>query len=302
MHILVVGAGAMGCLFAARMKEAGHDVRLLETLHERVEEINRKGIRVQTVAGEYSVKVPAFSEPPSLPPDLVLICVKAYDTPAAAEKIRESIGAETRILSLQNGVGNLELLSEALGEEKVLGGVTAEGATVLGSGRIKHAGEGETIIQGGPFSETIITAFTAAGFRCRGEEDIQSFIWGKLVVNVGINAVAALTRLKNGRVAELGGSQWIMKHAVAEAVEVCRARGIVLPYPDPVEKVLQVCRDTAANIASMLQDVLNRRRTEIAFINGAIVQEGKKIAIPTPVNATLTSLITVIEETYSESL
>jgi 2-dehydropantoate 2-reductase len=93
-----------------------------------------------------------------------------------------------------------------------------------------------------------------------------------------------------------------MQEAVAEALEVCASLKISLPYPDPLEKVMQVCRDTADNVASMLQDVLKQRRTEIEFINGAIVREGKRLGIPTPVNATITSLVSVMEETYSEAL
>jgi 2-dehydropantoate 2-reductase len=303
MRILVVGAGAMGCLFAARLHNGGQDVTLLETLHERVEEINRKGVEVEGVSGSYKATVPALSAPQFIPPpDLVLICVKAYHTLSAARSIREIVGPQTRVLSLQNGLGNLETLSEALGPDKVLGGVTAEGATVLGPGSIRHAGEGETIIQDGVFSEAIISAFMNAGFRSRADKNIRGYIWGKLLVNVGINALAALTRLKNGRLPEMEGSRLIMQEAVAEALRVSSSLQISLPYPDPLGKVMQVCRDTADNVASMLQDVLKRRRTEIGFINGAIVREGKRLGVPTPVNSTLTSLVTVIEETYEESL
>jgi len=302
MRILVVGAGAMGCLFAARLHKDGHDVTLLEVLRERMEEINRNGVKVEGVSGKYEAGVPALSKVPSISPDLVLICVKAYDTQSAAKSIEQVLGAQTTVLSLQNGLGNLELLSEVLGSERVLGGVTAEGATVLGPGQIRHAGQGETIIQGGTSSESIVSAFTGAGFRSRADQNIQGHIWGKLLVNVGINGLAALTRLKNGKLPEKKGSRLVMEKAVAEAIEVCNAMQISLPYPDPLGKVIQVCRDTSENIASMLQDVLKKRRTEISFINGAVVREGKRMGIPTPVNEIITALMEVIEETYEESL
>lgn len=300
MRILVVGAGAMGCLFAARLKRANHEVSLLEVLSDRVEEINRKGIRVEGLGGKFKTMVPAFSELPSIQPDLILICVKAYDTREAAKNIRKWLTSKPAILSLQNGLGNVEILLEVFGGEKVLGGVTAEGATLLGSGRVRHAGQGETIIQSGPFSDNIVSAFTDAGFRSRAEPEVRSFIWGKLIVNAGINALTAITRLKNGRLPELEGTRSVMEEAVREAFSVSSAMGISLPFGDPVEKVKQVCRDTAANIASMLQDILKHRRTEVAFINGAIAREGKRLGIPTPVNSTLASLVSVIEDTYLE--
>jgi 2-dehydropantoate 2-reductase len=302
MRILVVGAGAMGSLFAARLKKGGHEVSLLERVKDRVEEINERGIRVEGVGGKYVVKVQALSSPPRWKPNLILICVKAYDTRKAAEAIRKIVGAETVILTLQNGVGNVEILSEVLGKERVLGGVTAEGATLLSSGRVRHAGQGDTILQQSPLSDSVVQVFQAAGFRTRAEADVRSFIWGKLIVNVGINALAAITRLRNGRIPELESLRAVMATAVAEAVAVCTAMKLSLPFPDPTGKVEQVCRDTAGNVASMLQDILKHRKTEIEFINGAVVREGKKAGIPTPVNATLTGLVTALEETHAERL
>jgi 2-dehydropantoate 2-reductase len=148
----------------------------------------------------------------------------------------------------------------------------------------------------------VVDAFNAAGFRARAEADARRFIWGKLIINVGINALAAITRLKNGRLPELGSLRPVMAEAVAEAVAVCGALQISLPFPDPRGKVEQVCRDTAANVASMLQDILKHRKTEIEFINGAIVREGRRVGVPTPVNATLTALVKALEETHEERL
>ena len=131
---------------------------------------------------------------------------------------------------------------------------------------------------------------------------MDDLIWGKLIINVGINALAAITGLKNGRLPEYEGSLSIMKNAVEEAVSVSKAKNIKLPYNDPFEKVLEVCRNTSGNIASMLQDVLNRKVTEIDFINGAICREGENLGISTPVNQTLTSLISAIQSGYAERL
>jgi 2-dehydropantoate 2-reductase len=302
MHFLVVGPGAMGCLFAAGLKRAGFKVTLLDYLPQRAQQIKNQGIEVQGVTGDYTVKVPAVANSISIQPDVVLICVKSYQTKQAAKIIKPWLSPEAFVVTLQNGVGNLEILEEIFGKEKVFGGITAHGSTLLGPGKIRHAGQGETII--GPEKEpnapleNIVSAFNTAGFKTRSINNVVDLIWGKLIINVGINALTAITRLKNGRLAEFNGTRRIMEHAVKEAVTVAHAKNIRLPYSDPFARVLEVCRDTAENIASMLQDVLKERMTEVEFINGAIVREGKKMGIPTPVNHTLTCLVKTIQETY----
>jgi len=306
MKFLVVGPGAMGCLFAARLKKADYNVTLLDYIQERAAKINTQGIMVEGVTGEYTVKVPALSGELPLAPDLVLICVKSNKTKEAGQTIKPWLTPETVVVSLQNGVGNIEILEEIFGRERVLGGVTAEGATLLGTGKIRHAGQGETIIgpQRGPDSpvEKIIAAFNRAGFKTTSVDNVNDLIWGKLIINVGINALTAITRLKNGRLPQLSGTRLIMEEAIKEAVAVVQAKNIQLPYPDPLVRVMEVCEATAENMASMLQDVLKEKITEIDFINGAIVREGRSMGIPTPVNLTLTSLVQAIQETYQERI
>lgn len=303
MNFLVVGPGAMGCLFSARLKKAGFNVILVDYRKERAEEINRQGISVEGVTGEYRVNVPTVTEIPSFLPDVILICVKSYKTAEAAQAIKPWLGPETMVATLQNGLGNLEVLREVLGE-RVLGGVTAEGATLLGHGKIRHAGQGETSI--GPKGDSdspvkrIISAFNRAGFKTGLTDNVENLIWGKLIINVGINALTALTRLKNGRLPEIEGTRLIMEEAVREAIAVAEAKKIQITYPDPIARVTEVCRSTAGNIASMLQDVLRKKVTEVDFINGAIVREGKVVGIPTPVNFTLMSLVKTIQETYDQ--
>jgi 2-dehydropantoate 2-reductase len=306
MHFLVVGPGAMGCLFAAGLKRAGYEVTLLDYLPERARQINRRGIVVQGVTGEYTVKVPAVADRIFVRPDCVLICVKSYTTKQAAEKIKSWVSREAFVVTLQNGLGNLEILEEIFGKKKVFGGITAQGSTLLGPGKIRHAGQGETII--GPKEdpdsplEKIVSAFNMAGFKTRSIKNVVDLIWGKLIINVGINSLSALTRLKNGRLTELNGTRQVMENAVKEAVAVAHAKKIRLPYPDPFARVMEVCRDTAKNVASMLQDVLKERITEVDYINGAIVREGIALEIPTPVNHTLTCLVKTIQETYDERI
>jgi len=306
MRFLVVGPGAMGCLFAGRLKMAGHEVTLLDYRPERANLLNSNGIRIEGIGGEATVQVPVITGKPAGTPDAVLVCVKAGKTHAAVEKLAHQLPEKAHVLTLQNGLGNMDVLREIFGEHRVLGGVTAEGATLLGPGHIRHAGKGDTIIGPlGPFPESIekiVAAFKTAGFNSRAVENIDAMIWGKLIINVGINGLTAITRLRNGRLPEVSGTLRVMKDAVAEAEKVAIAMGIQLPYPDPLEKVIDVCRATAGNVASMLQDILSQRKTEVKYINGAIVKQGKATGIPTPVNNTITSLVEALQETFEEYL
>ncbi len=302
MKIVCVGPGAMGCLFGASLSRAGHEVSLLDYKEQRAALINKSGIRVESPEGNFSQRVPVDTHLRLKGVDLVLICVKAGKTAEVARQLAGVIDNHTLVLSLQNGVGNVETLASALGEHRVLGGVTSEGATVLGPGHIRHAGKGQTFLgplTGNPQSiPAIVSAFNEAGFETRSSHNVQGLIWGKLIVNVGINALTAITHLRNGVLPELQETKSLMELAVAEAVEVARVKGIDLPYEDPPLKVIDVCKATAANVASMLQDVLNRRPTEVDFINGAIVREAKALGISAPVNHTLTQLVKAIEKSY----
>jgi 2-dehydropantoate 2-reductase len=306
MKFLIVGPGAMGCLFAARLSKAGFDVTLLDYIAERAKQINEQGVLVEGVTGEYVVKVPTVAGDVASSPDLVLICVKSYKTRQASETIKAWLPADAVVVTLQNGVGNLEILEHVFGKERILGGVTSEGATLLGPGKIRHAGQGETIIgpggdPNGP-AENLVSAFGQAGFKTKSVDNVRDLIWGKLIINVGINALTAITRLKNGRLPEVPGTRLVLKEAVKEAVAVAAAKNIQLPYPDPLGRVIQVCEATAGNMASMLQDVLKEKETEVDAINGAIVREGEALGVPTPVNLTLTSLVHAIQGTYKERI
>jgi 2-dehydropantoate 2-reductase len=304
MNFLIVGPGAMGCLFAARLKKAGHEVTLLDHIEQRAGLINKQGIRVEGILGEYTVEVPTVTGKIPVEPDVAVICVKANETRKASEDIRPLIGPKAYVLTLQNGMGNIEILQEVFGRQRALGGVTAEGATLLGDGHVRHAGRGDTRFGSeapiGAALADMVAAFNDAGFKTQSADNVSSLIWGKLIVNVGINALTAITRLKNGRLPDVAGTRAVMEKAVNEAVAVSKAKGIDLPYKDPLGRVVEVCRATAANIASMLQDVLKQDITEVGFINGAIVREGKALGIPTPVNETLTCLVQAIQETYQE--
>ena len=304
MEFLIVGPGAMGCLFAASLKNAGFNAVLYDYDSARAEIINKSGISVEGVSGNYRAMVPVITDLAGMDPDMVLVCVKSGRTRDAAEGLKNRTPQKTLFVTLQNGLGNVETLKEILGENRIIGGVTSEGATSLDTGKIRHAGMGSTVfgpagVFGKPLEE-LVSAFNKAGFSTTSSDNVDELIWSKLIVNVGINALTAITRLKNGRLPEYEGSLSIMKEAVGEAVAVSKAKKINLTYDDPFSKVLEVCSATAGNIASMLQDVLNKRLTEVDYINGAICKEGKKTGVPTPVNRTLTDLVRTIQASYHE--
>jgi len=306
MRFLIAGPGAMGSLFSARLKMAGFDVTLLDYNRERSETLNRQGIIVEGVSGNYTAMVPVIVDEVRDGFDFALLCVKSNKTRAVAGFLKTRLSPGTIIVSAQNGIGNLEILEELFGKERVLGGVTAEGATALGWGRIRHAGMGATVIGGRGDSqgqsERLVAALNRAGFNAQTADNVEGLLWGKLIINAGINALTAITRLKNGKIPEMKGTALIMEEVVREAEAVAAAKKIKLPYEDPMARVKEVCRNTSGNISSMLQDALNKRETEIDFINGAIVIEGEMMGIPAPANRLLTNLVKAIEESYEERL
>lgn len=305
MKICIVGPGAMGCLFGAFLIKSKEEVYFLDKNEERAKKISANGLKVEGLSN-FSVKALAKSKADEIGPcDLVIVCVKSYDSEAAIKNARGLIKDDTIVLTLQNGINNIQTLSEIAGAEKVVGGVTSHGATLLDAGVIRHAGKGETII--GKADGKILGAvrnisnlLNKAGFETKISKDINSLIWSKLIINVGINALTAITRLNNGRLIEYDGTKEIMRCAVLEAVKVAKKKRIKLIYDDPVQKTENVCEATKGNISSMLQDILRGKRTEIDYINGAIVRQGRNLGIPTPVNSVLADLVKTVEASYDK--
>jgi len=205
-------------------------------------------------------------------------------------------------LTLQNGLGNIDLIREEIGDSNVIAGTTAHGATMLGPGRMRHAGIGKTIIGELDGNKTerlvkIVQVFQEAGLETEISHNVLGLVWDKLMVNVGINALCGITRLQNGELLNYPELEELLEAAVAEAHAVAKAKGIRLSYDDPVGHTKDVCRATASNKCSMLQDILNGKQTEIDMINGAIAREGEAVGIASPVNKTLTNLIKFIQRT-----
>jgi len=308
MKITVVGPGALGCLLAGFLSKLKEEIWILDKHKERAARIDQQGIIVEGInGGEWEAKVKATADPAAIgESDLVIICVKSYDTKVAVLHAKPLIGENTQVITLQNGIGNIEIISEVVGAEKVIGGVTHLGATLLDIGKVKHAGRGETIIgriDGRiPVSmRSIREMFNKANLELRISRDIKGLLWSKLIINVGINALTAITRLNNGRLTEFEGTRRILREVVTEAVRVAKRKRIKLIYDDPLAKVEAVCEATAVNVSSMLQDILRKQRTEIDFINGVIVRHAQEYDIPVPVNSILVDLVKTIESSYAVS-
>ncbi|OGX46153.1 MAG: hypothetical protein A3G38_02775 [Omnitrophica WOR_2 bacterium RIFCSPLOWO2_12_FULL_51_8] len=301
MKIVIVGAGAMGCLFASRLSKSREEIWILEKKKERALKINQQGIVVEEDSGSWNAKVKVTAEAKEIgKADLAIICVKAYDTKEAVSASKPVIGEDTKVVTLQNGIGNIEIIGEEVGIQKVIGGITNQGATLIDTGQIKHAGRGETVlgrIDGKIPVEmrAIREIFNKVGLETRISRDIKSLLWSKLIINVGVNALTAITRLNNGKLLEFEGTRRILREAVTEAVRIAKRKRIKLDFDDPLAKVEAVCEATSANISSMLQDILRKKRTEIDFINGVIVRLGQELAIPVPVNTILADLVKTLE-------
>lgn len=285
VHLTIVGTGAMACLFGARLAPVAR-VTLTGSWMDGIAAIRASGIVVEGFHERTAARVAAVAwGTPTEPADLVLVLVKAWQTDEVARHLERLLKPGGAALTLQNGLGNLE----ALGPRACLG-VTYEGATLLGPARVQPGGTGPTWI-GGP--EWIVRLFQRAGMAAEQvrPEQVDSLLWGKLVVNCGINALTAILRGRNGELLRRRDAVVLMQRAAMECAAVAEARGIPLPFPDPAERAREVARLTAGNRSSMLQDVLRGAPTEIEAINGAVARWGKRLGVPTPVNEVLCRLV-----------
>ena len=296
----------MGCLYGGKLSAVPeNDVILLDVWKEHIEEIKKNGLLMEEdgIFQTYSrIKAETDAREAGIC-DLAVIFVKSTMTRQAVESNLAVFGGNTIALTLQNGLGNIDLISEVIKPENVIAGTTAHGATMLGPGKIRHAGTGKTVIGelGGEKTGRVVkiqNMLAAAGLEAETTDNVIGLVWDKLIVNAGINALTSITKLLNGELLDHPEILTIMEGAIAECVSVAKVKGIKIPSPDPFQHTKDVCAATAKNKSSMLQDILNRKRTEIDMINGAIVREGLSAGVETPINRVLTNLIKFTEKRY----
>ncbi len=298
----------MGCLFAGKMRQAGVDVTIYNRKNDHTEIIKANGLELIEKDGTVkNIQLPVVTDPVELTAsfDLMIVLVKSFATVDVLKQVKQSITDDTIVLSLQNGLGNLEKLQQAAPNSICCVGGTGSGASVIENGVIAHRAFGHTYI-GMPSGQQkkahdIAALLTASGLGTSVSDDIHSVIWSKLIVNIAYNGVTAISRLKNGDVASVREGQEIIKHLVEEAKLVADAEGITLLYDEPAAECVRMgIEDFYHNKSSMLSDMINERKTEIDSINGAIVKLGSKHSLATPYNEMITHLVKLAETTYQK--
>ncbi|MFO7792556.1 MAG: 2-dehydropantoate 2-reductase [Candidatus Saliniplasma sp.] len=296
MKIGIVGPGSLGTFLSGTIGRKNQVI-----LYGR-KDLSLKAVEI---IGKTQLKtdIEYTTDPTSLSGlDYVLICTKSFQTEKAMKDISDFLSPDTIVVSLQNGLKNEKIISRFVGEKRVIGGITENGITFKGYGKVIHAGKGETII--GPYIGKInkevrkfSRCLTKSGIKNKISENIYGHIWKKVIINAGINPITALTGLKNGAILDDRNLSSLMENINKEAVRVAQTE-VELPGDDPLKEANKVAKMTQDNKSSMLQDVENKRRTEIGCINGAIVTVGTKNDIDTPYNRTMMCLIKSLENSY----
>lgn len=295
--VLIMGTGAMACLFAARFSAAGIPVLMYGTWPEGLQALRSVGVRLIDETGEelaYPVQVVSELNQ-CVGARHAMVLVKSWQTQRAARQLADCLVPDGVALTLQNGVGNREILVKSLGAKRVSLGVTTIGATLLGPGRVRQAGEGVISLSAHPLIAPLSTMLRSAGFVIEIEPDPTALLWSKLVINAAINPLTALLKVNNGELLSRSSARTLLQAIVREAASVAIAQGIRLPYPDPVVAAEAIARRTSANRSSMLQDVLRGAPTEIDAICGAIVKAGEMTNVPTPIIRTVWQLVRALQ-------
>jgi len=302
LRICILGAGALGSALGGALARGGADVTLVcRPAHARA--IAEHGLILVDDAGESVVRVDARVDCRDMTAvDLLVVLVKSFDTRAALASARPAIGPQTLVLSLQNGLGHEETIGEFVDRSRILAGKTYAGGVLLAPGRVRVGLAGkETILGelGGGLSERVervARVFGDAGLRVETSADIRAVIWDKLLINIAGGALTAITRLTYGGLYASAELERCSQAAISEAMAVARALGIALTTREPREAFLKAGAGLPPEFkTSMLQSLEKGSRTEIDYINGAVVRAGEAVGVATPVNATLVACVKGVE-------
>ncbi|MES2943333.1 MAG: ketopantoate reductase family protein [Pseudomonadota bacterium] len=305
MKICILGAGALGCAIGGVLTEAGHEVWLVNRHAEQVEIMTLRGLTLRSEGVDRVVPVRAVTRAQDVDGgvvDLVVVLVKSFHTAEAMSSALTLIGPNTAVLSLQNGLGHEDILADIVGRGRVLAGKTYVGGTQLAPGHVIASTVGKLSVIGeldGGVStrvQGIADVFTAAGLQTCVSDCISGIIWDKLLINVATGALSGVTGLPYGLLYQVPEIEACAVAAVAEAMAVARASGIRLSITEPMDAWQLAGAGLPPEFrTSMLQSLDKGSVTEIDYINGAVVRQGAKVGVPTPVNLALVACIKGME-------
>ena len=304
MKLAVVGAGAMGGSLAGHAARAGHDVTVVDVSPAVIDQVREHGLRIDTPEGPFTATVSITDDPSAAgSADLVVIFVKAQHTQAAGQSLPPLVGPATAVLTLQNGWGNADRIAKFVPEEQLVVGVTYNSCTASGPGQVVHSGRGPTVV--GPFRGTstqyarqAADLLNGSGWETEVSSAVLTEIWKKLVLNTATLPTAALSRLTAGAVGEPGELLDLVDALAAEAVAVAVAQGLGIDLGERVAAIHGVLERAGAGKASMLQDILAGRKTEVETVNGAVVAAGAMHGVPVPLNRAMVALVRGLERSY----
>lgn len=306
MKICMLGTGSLGSTIGGTLAQGGSEVYFVDQWKEHIDKINENGLKMTDEKEDWYVKVDARTSAEGMGPvDLVIVLVKSFATKEAVSQLKETnvIGENTLVMSLQNGLGNEETIAEVVGEANVISGKTYVGGRLLSSGYVSAGVKGKYTYIGELTGEitdriqAVCDEFNKAGLLCEVSDNIKGLIWDKLLINVAAGALCGITRLPYGPLYE---EEYIKETAVAaiqEGIDVAKAAGVKLKSEDPEYPWYAASEGLPETFkTSILQSLELKRPTEIDFINGSVVEWGKKFGIPTPVNRTLVTCVKGIEK------
>ena len=305
MRICIVGCGAVGSLFAAHLAKAGEaEIWAYDVWKDHTDAIRRNGLKLSGAA-EFTAKVNATSDPKELPRcDYGIVATKAIHTRHAIEQTAHAFGDTSAVCSVQNGVGNEEILAEHV--KYVIRGTTFPAGHPIAPGHIGYDIKGDTWI--GPFEPTrtpmnkveeLADLMSRAGMNTIALADARGAQWTKLIFNASTNPVGALTQLHHGAATRFPATGKLFEDLIAEGEAVAKAMSIEL-HGDPRQMVQKGANAPGKHRASMLQDVLAKRPTEVDFMNGAIVRWGDQVGVPTPLNRAMWELVKGLEHAWTD--
>lgn len=299
-HIAILGAGAVGCYFGGMLARSGARVTLIgRALH--VEAIRRQGLSFESIHHQGRINVQASTEPAAArDAEFVLLCVKTLDTVSAMEKAAPYLGPGAAVVSLQNGVDNVERIRAALGIDAIPS-VVWVAAAMTGPGQLRHNGRGDLVLPDRPVAARLAALFEQAAVPCRLSSNIAADLWTKMIINCTYNALSALGRSRYGALAADALARDVMRQVIDECLAVPQALGVTLDPLRVTEAAYKLAEAMPEATSSTAQDIARGKLTEIDSLNGYVVRRAAELGIHTPVNQTLHALVKLLEQTSDAS-